>query len=33
MIQRVLVDNLEAARSLDDCQKRIVEIYARCAKD
>jgi len=32
MIQRVLVDNWEPARALDECQKRIVEIYARNEK-
>src|SRR2546427_13433 len=32
MIQRVLVDNWEAARALDECHKRIVEVYARYAR-
>jgi len=32
MIQRVLVENWEPARALDECHKRIVEIYARYAK-
>lgn len=29
MVQRVLVESWEAAKALDECQKRIVEIYAR----
>jgi multiple sugar transport system substrate-binding protein len=32
MIQRVLVENWEAARALDECHKKIVEIYTRTAK-
>lgn len=32
MIQRVLVENWEPARSLDECQKKIVEIYTRYEK-
>src|SRR6266850_1418740 len=32
MVQRVLVDNWEAARALDECHKRIVEVYARYAR-
>ena len=32
MIQRVLVENWEAAKALDECHKKIVEIYARNAK-
>src|SRR5712664_858906 len=32
MIQRVLVENWEPAKALDECHKRIVEIYARYAK-
>ena len=32
MIQRVLVENWEPARALDECHKRIVEVYARYAK-
>jgi multiple sugar transport system substrate-binding protein len=32
MIQRVLVDNWEPAKALDECDKRIVEIYARYNK-
>jgi hypothetical protein len=32
MIQRVLVDNWDAARALDECHKRIAEIYTRHAK-
>jgi len=29
MIQRVLVENWEPAKALEECDKRIVEIYAR----
>jgi hypothetical protein len=32
MIQRVLVDNWEAARSLDECHKKVAEIYTRYEK-
>jgi len=32
MIQRVLVDGWEAAKALEECDKRIVEIYARYNK-
>ena len=32
MIQRVLVENWKPARALDECQKKIVEIYTRNAK-
>jgi multiple sugar transport system substrate-binding protein len=32
MVQRVLVDNWEAARALDECHKKIAEIYARYEK-
>jgi multiple sugar transport system substrate-binding protein len=32
MIQRVLVDNWEPAKALEECDKRIVEIYARYNK-
>ena len=32
MIQRVLVENWEAAKALDECHKKIAEIYARHAK-
>jgi multiple sugar transport system substrate-binding protein len=32
MIQRVLVENWEPAKALDECQKKIVEIYTRYAK-
>ena len=32
MIQRVLVENWEAAKALDECQKKIAEIYVRHAK-
>ncbi len=32
MIQRVLVENWEPARALDECHKKIVEIYARTEK-
>jgi len=32
MVQRVLVDNWEPAKALDECHKKIVEIYARSAK-
>jgi hypothetical protein len=31
-IQRVLVENWEPARALDECQKKITEIYVRHAK-
>jgi len=31
-IQRVLVENWEPARALDECQKKITEIYVRYAK-
>jgi multiple sugar transport system substrate-binding protein len=32
MIQRVLVDGWEPARALDECHKKIVEVYARYEK-
>ena len=32
MIQRVLVDSWEAAKALDECHKKIAEIYARYEK-
>ena len=32
MIQRVLVDNWEAAKALDECHKKIAEIYVRYEK-
>jgi hypothetical protein len=32
MIQRVLVDNWEPAKALEECDKRIVEIYSRYNK-
>jgi len=32
MIQRVLVENWEAAKALDECHKKIAEIYVRHAK-
>jgi hypothetical protein len=32
MIQRVLVDNWEPGRALEECHKRIAEIYARSEK-
>ncbi len=32
MIQRVLVDNWEPAKALDECDKRVVEIYSRYNK-
>jgi ABC-type glycerol-3-phosphate transport system substrate-binding protein len=32
MIQRVLVENWEAAKALEECDKRIVEIYSRYNK-
>jgi hypothetical protein len=32
MIQRVLVDNWEPGKALEECDKRIVEIYSRFNK-
>ena len=32
MIQRVLVENWEAAKALDECHKKVAEIYARYEK-
>jgi len=32
MIQRVLVENWDAGKALDECHKKIVEIYTRYAK-
>jgi hypothetical protein len=32
MVQRVVVENWEPAKALDECQKKIVEIYTRYAK-
>jgi hypothetical protein len=32
MIQRVLVENWEAGKTLDECHKKIAEIYTRYAK-
>jgi hypothetical protein len=32
MIQRVLVESWEPARALDECHKRIAEVYARYEK-
>jgi len=32
MVQRVLVDNWEPAKALDECHKKIAEIYVRYEK-
>ena len=32
LVQRVLVDNWEPAKALDECHKKIADVYARYEK-